>query len=83
MNVLLVLAHPERRSFHGAMFDTAVATRQTTGPRVVTGDHCRMGFDPVSSRCNFTTVKDSDYLKRQIEEMNATEAAGFASEIES
>ena len=25
MNVLLVLAHPERRSFNGAMFDTAQA----------------------------------------------------------
>jgi putative NADPH-quinone reductase len=42
-----------------------------------------MRFDPVSSRKNFTTVKDPSYLKPQIEEMNATEMNGFSEEIES
>ena len=45
MNVLLVLAHPERRSFNGAMFDTAQATLQAAGHTVVTSDLYRMGFD--------------------------------------
>ena len=42
-----------------------------------------MRFDPVSSQKNFTTVKDPNYLKPQIEEMNATEMNGFSEEIES
>ena len=43
----------------------------------------KLCFDPVSGRKNFTTVKDPDYFKQQIEEMNATEINGFSAEIES
>ena len=82
MNVFLVLAHPERRSFNGAMFDTAVETLSAAGHVVATSDLYRMGFDPVSSRRNFTSVRDASYLKLQSEEMYATETGGFAPEIE-
>jgi putative NADPH-quinone reductase len=43
----------------------------------------RRCFDPVSSRKNFTTVKDPSYFKQQVEEMYATEVNGFAEDIES
>ena len=82
MNVLLVLAHPERRSFNGAMFDTAQATLQAAGHTVVTSDLYRMGFDPVSGRRNFASVKDAAYLKLQTEEMWASEVGGFAPDVE-
>ena len=82
MNVFLVLAHPERRSFNGAMFDTAVETLSAAGHAVVTSDLYGMGFDPVSSRRNFASIKDPDYLKLQNEEVYATETGGFAQEIE-
>jgi NAD(P)H dehydrogenase (quinone) len=82
MNVFLVLAHPEARSFNGAMFDTAIETLSAAGHSVVTSDLYRMGFDPVSSRRNFTSVRDADYLKLQSEELHATEVGGFAAEIE-
>ena len=82
MNVFIVLAHPERRSFNGAMFDTAIETLRGAGHSVATSDLYRMGFDPVSSRHNFTTVKDPDYLKLQAEELHASEHAGFAPEVE-
>jgi len=82
MNVLLVLAHPERRSFNGAMFDTAQATLQSAGHTDVTSDLYRMGFDPISSRRNFVSVKDADYLKLQVEEMWASEVGGFAPDLE-
>jgi NAD(P)H dehydrogenase (quinone) len=61
MNVLIVLAHPERRSFNGAMFATAQMALQAAGHTVVTSDLYRMGFDPVSSRRNFVSVKDADH----------------------
>ena len=82
MKVFIVLAHPERRSFNSAMFDTAVETLRGCGHEVATSDLYRMGFDPVSSRRNFTTVHDADYLKLQAEELHASEHAGFAPEVE-
>lgn len=82
MNILIVFAHPEPKSFNGALFDTAVATLRAAGHEVVTSDLYSMGFDPVSSRANFTTVKDAEYLKPQIEESYASEVGGFAPEIE-
>ena len=82
MNVLIVFAHPEPKSFNGALFQTAIQTLRATGHTVVTSDLYRMGFDPVSSRRNFSTVKDPDYLKLQTEEMHASEVGGFSPEVE-
>jgi len=81
MNVLLLLAHPERRSFNGAMFDIAADTLRAAGHEVATSDLYRMGFDPVSSRRNFVSIKNADYLKLQVEEMHASEVGGFAIEV--
>ncbi len=82
MNVLVVLAHPEPRSFNGALFDTAVATLREAGHTVATSDLCRMGFDPVSDRRNFLGAKDPDFLKLQVEELHATETRSFAPDLE-
>ncbi len=82
MNVFVVLAHPEPKSFNGALFDAAVRTFESSGNAVAVSDLYRMGFDPVSGRRNFVTTKDPDYLKLQIEETHATEHDGFAPDIE-
>ena len=82
MKVLVVYWHPEPRSFNAAMFRTACQTLAAAGHEVKTSDLHEMRFDPVSSRKNFTTVKDPDYLKLQTEEMYATETHGFSEEIE-
>ncbi|MGB8260830.1 MAG: NAD(P)H-dependent oxidoreductase [Terracidiphilus sp.] len=82
MNVLIVFAHPERKSFNGALFDTAVDTLQAAGHTVVTSDLYAMHFDPSSSRANFTACKDPDYFKPQVEELHATGTGGFSPELE-
>lgn len=82
MNVLIVLAHPEAKSFNGALFATATETLSAAGHTVVASDLYRMGFDPVSDRRNFTSIKEPDFLKLQTEEMHATEVGGFAPELE-
>lgn len=82
MKVFAVLAHPEHQSFNGAMYRTAIETFMAGGHEVKTSDLHAMQFDPVSGRHNFITVKDPDYFKQQIEEMHATEAYGFADDIE-
>ncbi|MEI6071856.1 MAG: NAD(P)H-dependent oxidoreductase [Verrucomicrobiae bacterium] len=82
MNVFLINAHAEPKSFNGAMFRSAQETLTGAGHSVQVSDLYAMKFDPVSDRRNFTTVKNADYFKQQIEEMHATEAAGFAPDIE-
>lgn len=82
MKVLVILAHPEHKSFNGAMFRTAVEALTAAGHEVKTSDLHAMQFDPVSGRHNFLSAKDPDYFKQQIEEMHATETYGFADDIE-
>jgi len=82
LNVLIVFAHPEPKSFNGAMFRTAVATLEAEGHTVVTSDLYRLGFNPVSSRDNFISVQDADVLKLQAEERHAAGAHGFVQDLE-
>ncbi len=81
MNVLIVHAHHEPKSFSSALKDRAVATLTLQGHRVEVSDLYAMKFDPVSDRRNFTTIKDPDVLKQQQEELYATERNGFAADI--
>jgi putative NADPH-quinone reductase len=82
MRVLVVFAHPEPLSFNGAMFRTAVEKLIMEGHEVETSDLYQIDFDAVSGRDNFTTVKDPNYFKQQMEEIYATETDGFADDIE-
>ena len=82
MKAFIVYWHPEPKSFNGAMFRTACETLAADGHEVSTSDLNEMGFNPVSGRHNFITVKDSSYFKQQIEELHATDVHGFAAEVE-
>ncbi len=81
MNVLIIHAHHEPRSFSSALKDRAVATLTRLGHEVEISDLYAMGFNPISDRRNFTTVADSASLKQQREETYAAEHDGFASEL--
>jgi NAD(P)H dehydrogenase (quinone) len=81
--VLIVLAHPERRSFNGAMADAAVEAMMGLGNEVTVSDLYRMRFNPVSDRRNFASVKDPHFVKPQAEEAHATETGGFAKDVDS
>jgi len=82
MNAFVVLAHPEPQSFNGALYRTAIDTLRAAGHTVAESDLHALRFDPVSGRHNFTTTKDPDTLKLQLEELHATANAGFAPDIE-
>jgi NAD(P)H dehydrogenase (quinone) len=64
------------------LFRAAREALTDAGHEVRTSDLDAMRFNPVSSRKNFTTIKDSNYFKPQIEEMYANETGGFSPEIE-
>lgn len=82
MNVLIVFAHPEPKSFNGALFNTAVTTLTAAGHTVVTSDLYAMDFDPRSSRQNFLAPQDPDFFKPQLEERHATATQGFSPGLE-
>jgi len=82
MNCFIVYWHPEPRSFNGALLAATRDTLTKAGHQVRVSDLHAMGFDPVSGRHNFTTVKDPDFFKQQLEELHADEHDGFAPAIE-
>ena len=83
MRIFIVFAHPEPKSFNGALLRTAVDTLNAAGREVTVSDLYAMEFNPVSGRRNFTTVRDPEYFKQQLEELHATETDGFAPALES
>ena len=78
MNVLIVHAHHEPTSFNAAMTRTAADALTQAGHEVVVSDLYAMGFDPVSDRRNFVTVKDPERLRQQTEEAHASASNGYA-----
>ena len=82
MKVFIVHWHPEPKSFNGAMFRVACETLAAAGHPIRTSDLNEMGFNPVSGRHNFKSVKDPTSFKQQIEELHATDHDGFAAEVE-
>ena len=82
MKVFIVHAHHEPNSFNAALTNAAQRALTSIGHEVKISDLYAMKFDPVSDRRNFTTVKNPDYLKQQMEEMYASEVNGFAPDIQ-
>ncbi|WP_045235109.1 NAD(P)H-dependent oxidoreductase [Deinococcus pimensis] len=81
MHVLIVLAHPEPRSFNHALTRTAVHTLTTLGHTVEVSDLHAQHFDPVAGRGDFTTTLDPDFLHLQREQKHAFEHATYAPDI--
>lgn len=81
MKILIVIAHPEPKSFNAAMYQEAIKTLEKNGHEVKTSDLYQMDFNPVSGRENFTAVKNAAYFSQQAEEHFAHENNGFASDI--
>jgi NAD(P)H dehydrogenase (quinone) len=81
MNVLLVYAHEEPKSFNGALRDTAVAVLRDSGHSVEVSDLHAMRFNPVGGKHDFTELADADYFKYGVEQTKAAEANTFAADV--
>jgi NAD(P)H dehydrogenase (quinone) len=81
MKVFIVHAHPEPKSFNGALTRHAKVVLENAAHEVKISDLYAMKFNPVSDRRNFTSQKNQDYFKQQTEELYATEIDGFALDI--
>jgi NAD(P)H dehydrogenase (quinone) len=81
MNVLLVYAHPEPRSYNGAMRDVAVETLEGAGHRVTVSDLYASGFRADGGPWDFTEHHDPSFFRYQREQVRASEKGGFAPEV--
>ena len=82
MNVLIVYAHPEPKSFNGAMRDLAVETLRGAGHAVVVSDLYAMGFDPVAGPGDIVGERaDAETFSLPREQTRAWETGTTAAEI--
>ncbi len=81
MNVLIVHAHEEPKSFNGAMRDTAMSVLKESGHTVEVSDLYAMNFNPVGGKHDFTALADPDFFKYGVEQTKATEAKTFAADV--
>lgn len=81
MNVLIVHAHPEPRSFCSAMKDSAKATLETAGHDVTVSDLHAMNFKAVADADDFGSRGDADYLTYALEQRKNHAAGTLAPDI--
>lgn len=82
MQVLIVYAHPEPKSFNGAMKSLAVETLEALGHTVLVSDLYAQGFNPVAGPHDMTgTPADPEYFQLQREQTAACETGSMASDI--
>jgi len=81
MQVHLVHAHPEPRSFVAAMRDAIVGELHAMGHEVTVSDLYAMGFDPVLSERDFAARSNPDHLVYALEQRHAHAHGALAPDI--
>ncbi|EKT4464722.1 NAD(P)H-dependent oxidoreductase [Pseudomonas sp. NY15356] len=82
MNVLIVHAHPEPKSFTAALRDQAVETFTAQGHQVQVSDLYAMGWNPVASAEDFGTRENPDYLVYALEQRLGVKSGSIAADIQ-
>lgn len=81
MNVLIIYAHPEPKSFNGALKELAVIELTSLGHQVKVSDLYSMNFKAVADRDDFQMIQNKNFFKYQIEQANASKTEGFSLDI--
>ena len=81
MNVLIVHAHPEPKSFTAALRDQAVQTLQAQGHQVQVSDLYAMNWNPIASADDFSTRENPDYLVYALEQRLGVKSQSLAADI--
>ncbi len=82
MKVLIVYAHPEPKSFNGAMKDLAATVLTEQGHEVKVSDLYAMKFKAIADKDDFLEFSNPDLLKYQIEQTIAYEKNYFSHDIQ-
>lgn len=81
MNVLVLYAHPEPKSFNAALLGATLKAIRETGHSAEVSDLYAETFNPVAGRHDFTTVADPDFFHYQNEQAHAAAHDGFSAEL--
>jgi NAD(P)H dehydrogenase (quinone) len=81
MNVLIVHAHPEPRSFNGALTRQAVETLTAAGHTVEVSDLYAMKFKAVADADDYVEREDPAYLRIDREQTHAHEVDALAADV--
>lgn len=81
MNILIVLAHPERKSFNGALVDTAVEVLGKRNHRVQIDDLYAEKFDPVERAEWYPEQSNSNFFAPLTEQSNHFKAKLLPEEV--
>jgi NAD(P)H dehydrogenase (quinone) len=82
MNVFIVYAHPEPKSFNGALKDLAVSVLTAHGHQVKVSDLYALNFKAVAARDDFHMLENPDFFKYQIEQKHASKTNRFSRDIQ-
>lgn len=81
MNVLIVYAHPDPKSFDGQMRDRALQVLKQAGHAVQLSDLYEMRFKAIADRGDFTNPLDSKCFDLHAEQLHAAQSGGFTPDI--
>jgi len=79
--ILVIHAHPEKKSFNSSLKNCAVEHFKKQGSEVKVSDLYAMGFNPVGGPHDFIALSNPDFFKYQMEQVNAFEKNLFAPEV--
>ncbi len=82
MNVLIVSAHPEPRSFNASLCSVATDSLAQAGHTVVVSDLYAQGFSAAAGADDFTDRANVDFLNLGAEQEHAATRKSFAAEIQ-
>lgn len=82
MNVLIVFAHPEPKSFNGAMKELAVRTLTSVGHEVVVSDLYADGFAAAAGPADVAKRANPERFDLGAEQAHAAHTSGFSAEIQ-
>jgi len=81
MKILIVHAHPEKKSFSSALKDSAIDFYKKRGDSVFVSDLYEMNFQPVLGINDFGEISNEEYFKPQLEQVNSFQKGLFTKEL--
>lgn len=81
MNVFIVHAHPEEKSFSTTLKNCAAEYFNEQGNEVVVSDLYAIKFNPVGGANDFVDIKNKEFFKYQLEQVNAFNNNLFTEEV--
>lgn len=81
MNVLIISAHQEKKSFNAALVEKSVSVLTETGNEVRISDLYAMNFNPTAGREDFPDLGETDYINYMLQQQKASANMSFSADI--